>query len=183
MASSLFILRAWGWNRTEMNAWQMVHESRQTKQKQKTKHVAHVYGSTLKYVRIFGTFCTGKWLPSVLWRCWLGGRKGIRPVKNWVVGCWRGYLSGARCRLAYAQLMPLPLTVSCFSKIQTGFTFLVPAHPGVPEKRAVKRVCVCVCVHVCLYWQVSKTLHFLQHVNRITPFHVKLNTFQITDIL
>ena len=40
-------------------------------------------------------------MPSVLWRCWLGGRKGIRPVKNWVVGCWHGYLSGARCRLAY----------------------------------------------------------------------------------
>jgi len=40
-------------------------------------------------------------LPSVLWRCWLGSRKGIRPVKNWVVGFWRGYLSGARCRLAY----------------------------------------------------------------------------------
>jgi len=40
-------------------------------------------------------------VPSVLWRCWLDGRKGIRPVKNWVVGCWRGYLSGARCRLAY----------------------------------------------------------------------------------
>ena len=39
--------------------------------------------------------------PSVLWRCWLGGRKGIRPVKNWVVWCWRGYLSGARCRLVY----------------------------------------------------------------------------------
>jgi len=36
-----------------------------------------------------------------LWRCWLCGRTGIRPVKNWVVGCWRGYLSGARCRLAY----------------------------------------------------------------------------------
>ena len=44
------------------------------------------------------------------------------------------------------QLMPLPLTVSCFSKIQIGFTFLVPAHPGSPGKRAVKRVCVCVCV-------------------------------------
>ena len=40
-------------------------------------------------------------LPSVLWHCWLGGRKGIQPVKNWVVGCWRSYLSGARCRLAY----------------------------------------------------------------------------------
>jgi len=82
-------------------------------------------------------------LPSVLWRCWLGGRKGIRLVKNWVVRCWHGYLSGARCRLAYAKLMPLPLTVSCFSKIQTGFTFLVPAHPGSPGKKAVKRVCVC----------------------------------------
>jgi len=35
-------------------------------------------------------------LPSVLWRCWLGGRKGIRPVKNWVVRYWRGCLSGAR---------------------------------------------------------------------------------------
>ena len=47
--------------------------------------------------------------------------------------------------LHMAQLMPLPLTVSCFSKIQIGFTFLVPAHPGSPGKRAVKRVCVCVC--------------------------------------
>ena len=41
------------------------------------------------------------YLPSVLWRCWLGGKKGIQSVKNRVVGCWRGYLSGARCRLAY----------------------------------------------------------------------------------
>ena len=40
-------------------------------------------------------------LPSVLWCCWLGSRKGIWPVKNWVLGCWRDYLSGARCRLAY----------------------------------------------------------------------------------
>jgi len=44
--------------------------------------------------------------------------------------------------LHMAQLMPLPLTVSCFSKIQIGFTFLVLAHPGSPRKRAVKRVCV-----------------------------------------
>jgi len=45
--------------------------------------------------------------------------------------------------LHMAQLMPLPLTVSCFSKIPIGFTFLVPAHLGSPGKRAVKRVCVC----------------------------------------
>jgi len=48
--------------------------------------------------------------------------------------------------LHMAQLMPLPLTVSCFSKIQIGFTFLVPVHLGSPGQRAVKRVCVCVCV-------------------------------------
>ena len=56
-----------------------------------------------------------------------------------VVGCWcleRG------ADLHMAQLMPLPLTVSCFSKIHIGFTFLVPAHPGSPGKMAVKRVCV-----------------------------------------
>ena len=47
--------------------------------------------------------------------------------------------------LHMAQLTPLPLTVSCFSKIQIGFTFLVPAHPSSPGKRAVKRGCVCVC--------------------------------------
>ena len=46
--------------------------------------------------------------------------------------------------LHMAQLMPLPLTVSCFSKIHIGFTFLVPAHLGSPGQRAVKRVCVCV---------------------------------------
>jgi len=45
--------------------------------------------------------------------------------------------------LHMAQQMPLPLTVSCFSKIQIGFTFLVPAHPGSPGQRAVKRTCVC----------------------------------------
>jgi len=47
--------------------------------------------------------------------------------------------------LHMAQLMPLPLTVSCFSKIQIGFTFLVPAYPGRPGKSAVTRLCVCVC--------------------------------------
>jgi len=44
--------------------------------------------------------------------------------------------------LHVAQLMPLPLTVSCFSKIQIGFIFPVLAHPGSPGQRAVKRVCV-----------------------------------------
>ena len=46
--------------------------------------------------------------------------------------------------LHMSQLMPLPLTVSCFSKIQIGFTFLVPTHPGSPGKRAIKHARVCV---------------------------------------
>jgi len=48
------------------------------------------------------------------------------------------------------QLLLLPLTISWFSKIQIGFTFLVPAHPGSPGQRAVKRVCVCVCTSLSL---------------------------------
>ena len=45
--------------------------------------------------------------------------------------------------LHMAQLMSLPLTITCYSKIQIGFTFLVPARTGSPRQRAVKRVCVC----------------------------------------
>ena len=74
----------------------------------------------------------------------LGGRKGIRPVKKlerWGAGVVICLERDADLHMV--QLMPLPLTVSCFSKIQTGFTFLVPAYPGSPGKRAVKRVCVC----------------------------------------
>jgi len=37
--------------------------------------------------------------------------------------------------LHMAQLMPLPLTVSCFAKIQIGFTFLLPAHLGSSGKK------------------------------------------------
>ena len=87
--------------------------------------------------------CYSQDVPSVLWHCWLGGRKGIRPVKTewWGAGMVVCLERGAD--LHTAQLMPLPLTVSCFSKIRIGFTFLVLGSPG---KRAVKQVCVCVCV-------------------------------------
>ena len=58
-----------------------------------------------------------------------------------------------------AQLMPLPLTVSSFSKIKIDFTFLVPTHPGSPGKGPLN-VCVCVCVCVCV--SVSHSLFCLQ---------------------
>ena len=63
-----------------------------------------------------------------------------------------------------AQLMPLPLTVSSFSKIQIGFTFLVLAHPDNPGKRAVKCVCVCVCLYrtlPCLHFFLTYLLPYL----------------------
>jgi len=52
---------------------------------------------------------------------------------------------GRGADLHMAQLMPLPLTVSCFNKIQIGFTFLVPAHLGSPGKGPLNG-CVCVCL-------------------------------------
>ena len=64
--------------------------------------------------------------------------------------------------LHMGQLLPLPLTVSCFSKIQIGFTFLVPAYPGSTGQRAIKQVYVCMeCVvdmtSVRLTWQAYKS--------------------------
>ena len=51
-----------------------------------------------------------------------------------------------------AQLMPLPLTVSCFSKIQIGFTVLVPAHPGSPGKKPLNGC-------VCEWFQIEQSEH------------------------
>jgi len=71
--------------------------------------------------------------------------------------------------LHMAQRIPLPLTVSCSSKIQIGFTFLVPAHPGSPGERAVKWMCVtknisadswkCFNKVFVFYWQYNTQLH------------------------
>ena len=83
----------------------------------------------------------------------VGGRKGIRPVKIIrVVGCWCGCLSGLWSEVQtciMAQLMPLPPTVSCFSKIQIGFTFLALGHLCSPGQRAVKRVCALMIHTIC----------------------------------
>ena len=62
---------------------------------------------------------------------WAAGRaSGLYKTEWWGAGV-------VICMEHMAQLIPLPLTVNCFSKIQIGFTFLVPAHPGSPGKRAV----------------------------------------------
>jgi len=74
----------------------------------------------------------------------VGRQEGHLPVKNWVVGCWHGYLSWARCRLAYGPA-DATATHCLFSKIQIGFIFLVPAHLCSPGKGPLNG-CVCVCV-------------------------------------
>jgi len=70
------------------------------------------------------------------------GHPACKTTERWGAGVVICLERGADLHMA--QLMPQPLTVSCFSKMQIGFAFLVPAHPGSPRKRAVKLVCVCV---------------------------------------
>ena len=70
------------------------------------------------------------------------GHPACKKTEQWGAGMVICLERGADLHMA--QLMPLPLTAPCFSKIQIGFTFLVPAHLGGPGQRAVKRVCVCV---------------------------------------
>jgi len=107
-------------------------------------------------------------MPSVLWRCWLGCRKGIRPVKTewWGAGVVICLEQGADLHMA--QLMPLPLTVSCSSKIQIGFTFLVPAYPGSPGQRAVKRVLYCAQKTLLPLYRIGQERR--QNVNRQWPY-------------
>ena len=83
---------------------------------------------SLSYQRSFSPFIFSIWGPhcacSVLMLYWCS-RKGIRPVKiEWWGACMVICLERGT-DLHMAQLIPVPLTVSCFSKIEIGFTFLV----------------------------------------------------------
>ena len=66
------------------------------------------------------------------------GHPACKKTERWGAGVVICLERGADLHMA--QLVPLPLTVSCSCKIQIGFTFLVPAHPGSPGQRAVNRV-------------------------------------------
>jgi len=74
---------------------------------------------------------------------WQEGRPACKKVSGGVLA-WLSVWSEVQT-LHVAQLMPLPLTVSCFNKIQIGFTFLVLAHLRSPGKGPLNG-CVCVCV-------------------------------------
>jgi len=66
------------------------------------------------------------------------GHQACKKLEWWCAGMVICLERGAD--LHTAQLMPLPLTVSCFSKIQIGFIFLVRLTRVVLEKGPLKRV-------------------------------------------
>jgi len=73
-------------------------------------------------------------LPSVFWRCWLGGRKGTQPVKTEWWGAAVVTCLGRDADLHMAQLMPLPLTMSCSSKCRLVLPFWYRLTQVVPGK-------------------------------------------------
>ena len=94
--------------------------------------------------------CSVVTLPSVLWRCWLGGRKGIWPIKTWVMRCWHGYLSEAKWKwLAYCPADATATPSYLLQKIQNGLSFWYRPTQVVLEKRPLND-CVCVCMQ-CSY--------------------------------
>ena len=86
------------------------------------------------------------------------------------------------------QLMPLPLTVFCFSKIQVGLTFLVPAHLGSPRKGPLNG-CVCVCIvfvhfNICILLQhkfnqnkQDKNIYYVHKTNEKRPVNTMRGSY------
>jgi len=129
--------------------------------------------------------------PSVLWRCWLGGRKGIRPVKKRVVGCWRGYLPGARCRLAIdpADATATHSLASVKSRLVLPFWYRLTWV--VPEKgplngcvRACVRACVRVraCVCVCDESKIQSLFSYFLSISVKNLFHLIFYGYNISLI-
>ena len=104
------------------------------------------------WTKLFNKHCMYIWdfaylfmfecMPSVLWHCWLGGRKGIRPVKNGRMDWGGHWLVRTEWRPAgWSVCLPL-LIFPCTIKSRR---FLAPADLGGPGKRAVKWLCVWCC--------------------------------------
>ena len=120
-------------------------------------------------------------VPSVLWRCWLVGRKGIQPVKNRVVGCWCGCLSGARCILAYRPADATAthcLFASVKSRLVLPFWFRLTWV--VPDKGLLNGcVCVCVCVVCTVDCIDTQPLHY----NNVSFVHARFdNKVHVFDL-
>ena len=117
---------------------------------------------------------------------WAAGRaSGLKKNEWWGAGVVICLERGADLHMS--QLMPLPLTVCCFGKIQIGFTSLVPAHPGSPRQRAIKCLCVCVCwrylhsMQSGVYVMVGRLSICLSPINRRCPVGLLLSALREGD--
>jgi len=108
-------------------------------------YIVYTHNSTIHIV-----FCAFSALTLLV-----GPQEGHPACKKLSSGvlAWLFVWSEVQTCILPSQPMPLPLTVSCSSKIQIGFTFLVLAHLGSPGQRAVKRVCVRVYTHTTMCLQ------------------------------
>ena len=71
-------------------------------------------------------------------------QEGHPACKNWALGCWHGYLSGVRCRLAYSPADAA--ATHCVSSVKSRLVLPFWYRPirVVPEKGPLNG-CVCVC--------------------------------------
>ena len=95
--------------------------------------------NSVKALKAIYCHCHYIFVPSVLWRCWLGGRKSIRPVKTWVVRYWRGYLSAARCKWFAYGPADATATPSSLAPVKSWMVYLSGASlPRLSWKKAIK---------------------------------------------
>ena len=117
-------------------------------------------------------------LPSVLWRCWLGSRKGIRPVKIWSdeVLAWLSVWSEVQMICIWFSRCHCHPVISCFSKIQNGLSFWYWPTQVVLEKRLLNG-CVCV-LSLCL----NLSLGASYCCSDIGSIWVHVSRFSVTSI-
>jgi len=106
------------------------------------------------------------------------GHPACKKTERWGAGVVICLERGADLHMA--QLIPLPLTVSCSSKIQINFTFLVSAHLGSPGQGAVKRMCVC--VFMVIHKHDVDDIHFLHFFNLNSYQYLLRNILQLSKI-
>ena len=88
----------------------------------------HFANAVLSLLYVVAKYSSNGYRALMLLVGWQEGHPACKNLEWWGAGMVICLERGADLHMA--QLMPLPLTVSCFSEIQIGFTFLVPAHPG-----------------------------------------------------
>jgi len=109
-------------------------------------------------------------MPLVLWHCWLGIRKSIQPVKNWVMGYWHGYLSGVWCKWFAYGPADATATLSSLASVKSRMVYLSGA--GLPRLSWKKRP-----LNVCMYMYTVGHKKHTKNVFTITS--IKLGRFKL----